>query len=204
MSAEVSYQEPVPVPQAPPVVLASGSPRRRELLEALGLVFEVRPAEIDETPQPAEEPRRLVERLSASKAAHVAQSRPEALVVAADTVVVRHGVILGKPKDATENRRFLELLAGGDHDVFTGHCLRLGDRVASTVCRTRVSFRELSGPEMDRYVATGEGLDKAGGYAIQGHGAALVPRLDGCYFNVVGLSLAAVVELAADLGAVLV
>lgn len=174
------------------------------MLGALGLAFEVRPADIDETPRPGEAPRRLVERLSALKAAHIARSCPESLVLAADTVVVCDGQILGKPRDAAESRRFLELLAGGDHEVFTGHCLRLDERAAARVCRTRVSFRKLSAPEMDRYVATGEGLDKAGGYAIQGHGAALVPRIDGCYFNVVGLSLAAVVELAAELGAVLV
>jgi septum formation protein len=192
------------MPPAPLLVLASGSPRRRELLAALGLRFEVLPADIDESPLPDEDPEPLVERLSWAKAGHVADGRQDALVIAADTVVVCDGEILGKPADAGENRRFLERLAGRTHQVYTGHCLRRGGLSAGRVCRTDVTFRPLTGSEIDRYVATGEGLDKAGGYGIQGRGAALVPRVEGCYFNVVGLSLAAVVELAAELGAVLV
>jgi septum formation protein len=197
----------VPLPRpldAVPLLLASGSPRRRELLSGLGLQFEVSPAEVDESARPGEEPEQLVTRLSAAKADRGAAARPDALVIAADTVVVCDGEILGKPVDADENRAFLERLAGRGHLVYTGHCLRRGDRTAARVCRTEVTFRELSGAEIDRYVATGEGLDKAGGYAIQGRGAALVPRIEGCYFNVVGLSLAAVVDLARELGAVLV
>jgi septum formation protein len=187
-----------------PLVLASGSPRRRELLTGLGLRFEVRPAEVDESSRPDEGPEQLVARLSAAKAERAAAARPDALVIAADTVVVCDSEILGKPADAKENREFLQRLAGRAHRVYTGHCLRLADRTAARVCRTEVTFRNLSGAEIDRYVATGEGLDKAGGYGIQGRGAALVPRIEGCYFNVVGLSLATVVELAGELGAVLV
>jgi septum formation protein len=189
---------------AVPLVLASGSPRRRELLSGLGLRFEVRPADVDESARPDEGPQQLVARLSAAKVDWAAAARPDALVIAADTVVVCNGEILGKPADVAENREFLERLAGRSHQVYTGHSLRRGGRSAARVCRTEVTFRELSGAEIDRYVATGEGLDKAGGYAIQGRGAALVPRIEGCYFNVVGLSLAAVIELAGELGAVLV
>jgi septum formation protein len=184
----------------PSIVLASGSPRRRELLSALGLTFEVLPADLDETPEPGEAPAALVSRLSRAKAAHVAAQRPEALVIAADTVVVLDGEILGKPRDMEENRDFIARLAGREHQVHTGHALELAGRSAAAVRMTRVRFRPLTTGEIRDYAATGEGLDKAGGYAIQGVGAALVPHIEGCYFSVVGLSVATVVELAADLG----
>ena len=188
----------------PRLVLASGSPRRRELLRGLDLEFEVRVADIDETPLSGESPEQLVSRLSAAKVERVAEGRPESLVIAADTVVVQGGEILGKPADEAENRVFLQRLEGRVHEVFTGHSLRLGGRSAEGVTSTRVWFRPLGGEEIARYAATGEGLDKAGGYAIQGLGAALVPHIEGCYFNVVGLSLATVVELARELGVELV
>jgi septum formation protein len=184
----------------PPTVLASGSPRRRELLSALGLTFAVLPADLDETPEPGEAPDALVSRLSRAKAARVAAQRPEALVIAADTVVVLDGEILGKPRDVEENRSFIARLSGREHQVYTGHALVLAGRSAAAVRMTRVRFRPLTKGEIRAYAATGEGLDKAGGYAIQGVGAALVPHIEGCYFNVVGLSVATVVELAAELG----
>lgn len=193
-----------PPPLLPPLVLASASPRRRDLLAGLGLRFEVRPADVDERPANGETPAALVERLSLAKAAAVAAEREDALVIAADTVVVVDDEILGKPRDAAENRAFLWRLQGRDHTVYTGHALRLAGRDAHEVRATRVRFRVLDESEIDRYVATGEGRDKAGGYAIQGVGAALIPHLDGCYFNVVGLSLAAVVTLAERLGVTLV
>ncbi|MEX2534081.1 MAG: Maf family protein [Trueperaceae bacterium] len=188
----------------PPIVLASGSPRRRELLLGLGLSFDVSVADIDESARAGEAPERLVARLSAGKVESVAADVPEALVIGADTVVVMGGTILGKPRDESENREFLEVLSGGSHDVYTGHSLRLGGRGADRVACTRVTFRPLSPLEIDRYVTSGDGLDKAGGYGIQGRGAALVSRIEGCYFNVVGMSVATVVELAGQLGVELV
>lgn len=186
------------------IVLASASPRRRELLAGLGLDFDVDPADIDETAAAGEAPTALVERLAGGKAAAVAARHQQALVIAADTVVVLAGEVLGKPRDVAENRSFIERLAGRTHQVFTGHALQLEGRCESQVRRTDVRFRALEAAEIDRYLATGEGLDKAGGYAIQGHGAALVPHLHGCYFNVVGLSLATVVACARRLGVALV
>ncbi len=186
------------------IILASGSPRRRELLRALGLSFEVAPADVDETPLPGEAPPDMVARLSRDKAAAMADPNPDALVIAADTVVVLAGEMLAKPHTHDENRAFLKRLAGQEHSVYTGHALAYRRRSDVQVCETRVRFRDLDDDEIDRYVATGEGLDKAGGYAIQGRGAALVPWVEGCYFNVVGLSVATVVASARRLGVTLV
>ena len=188
----------------PPIVLASGSPRRRDLLAGLGLTFEVCPADVDETPRAGEAPAELVARLSSDKASVIAVARPEALVIAADTVVVLADEVLSKPGDAAENRAFLSRLSGRSHHVLTGHTLMLAGRTVQRLCRTEVAFRPLADDEMERYVASGEGLDKAGGYGIQGLGAALVPRIDGCYFNVVGLSVATLVTGARELGVALV
>jgi septum formation protein len=188
------------------IVLASGSPRRQDLLRALGLRFEVLPVDIDESPLDGEAAEPLVRRLSQSKAATALTLRGDdgALVVAADTVVVLDGVVLGKPADAAENRAFLNRLSGRVHHVLTGHTLLRDGQRETVVVDTEVRMRALDGGEVDRYVATGEGLDKAGGYAIQGRGSALVERVDGCYFNVVGLSVATVVQAAARLGVRLV
>ncbi len=186
------------------IVLASGSPRRRDLLGALGLPIEVVPADIDETPRAGEGPVELVRRLSCSKAETAVASRPEALVIAADTVVVVDGEILNKPEDAAQNRAFLARLAGRSHRVYTGHTLLYGGGRECRVVDTEVRLRALDDGEIDRYVSSGEGSDKAGGYAIQGRGSALVSGIDGCYFNVVGLSVAAVVEAARRLGVALV
>ncbi|HLU83769.1 MAG TPA: Maf family protein [Trueperaceae bacterium] len=186
------------------LVLASASPRRSELLRGLGLEFTVVPADVDETVQPGETAQQLVARLSASKAAVVASAHPRALVIAADTTVVVDGMVINKPADEEENRAFIARLAGREHEVYTGHALRLGDRSESSVVRTVVSFRQLAPDEIARYAATGEGADKAGGYAIQGRGAALVAGIDGCYSNVVGLSLPTVVTAAARMGVTLV
>ena len=186
------------------VVLASGSPRRRELLRGLNVVFDVVPADVDETAVPGETPEALVGRLSLAKAEAVAVAHAGALIIAADTVVALDGDILGKPRDAAENEHFIRRLADRTHHVHTGHALVYRGRVDVTVKCTEVTFRALSEQEVKAYVATGEGLDKAGGYAIQGYGAALVPHLKGCYFNVVGLSVATLVERAAALGVRLV
>ncbi len=188
----------------PPIILASASPRRRDLLSNLGLTFEVIPADVDESFSTEDVPYNLAERLSAAKAERVAADHPEALVIAADTIVVYRERVLGKPTTPEENLAYLELLSGHTHEVYTGHTLRLGDKTVARVSRTAVRFRKLSPEALARYVATGEGMDKAGGYAIQGYGSALVGEVRGCYFNVVGLSVPMVVELAQDLGLELV
>lgn len=198
---------------APDVVLASASPRRRELLAALGLTPRVMAADVDETPLPDEAPRELVARLADAKARAVAArltASPGAsgdagedtlpLVIAADTVVVIDGVVLGKPSDRHEAAAHVARLAGRTHEVYSGHCLRRADGVALHVERTLVTFRALSRDEIERYAASGEGDDKAGAYAVQGRGVALVERIEGCYSNVVGLSLPSVVRLARALG----
>jgi septum formation protein len=182
------------------IILASGSPRRRELLKGLRLEFQVIPADIDETPLVSETPRQLVERLSITKAKSVAEGYPNALVIAADTTVALGNQVLEKPKDKQENILFIERLQGRKHDVFTGHALVYQGRLEAEVKHSEVHFRSLTKEEIAAYVETGEGLDKAGGYGIQGRGAALIPHIVGCYFNVMGMSVAAVVELAAKLG----
>ena len=182
------------------IILASGSPRRRELLQGLGLTFQIIPADIDEIPLDSELPRDLVWRLSMTKAKAVSEVYPDALVIAADTTVALGKQILEKPKDKEENKLFIERLQGRKHDVFTGHALMYKGRLESVVKHSEVHFRPLSEEEINAYVETREGLDKAGGYGIQGRGAALIPHIVGCYFNVMGMSVAAVVELAAKLG----
>jgi septum formation protein len=186
------------------VVLASASPRRAQLLAGLGVRFEAVAADVDETPLPGEEAPAMVERLGLEKAVKVAAERPDALVIAADTTVVEAGVVLAKPVDADDNRVFLRRLSGRTHEVFTGHALAWGGRTRSFTVRTEVTFRRLTDGEIARYVATGEGLDKAGGYAIQGRGAGLVEGICGCYANVVGMSVAAVIDAARAWGIELV
>jgi septum formation protein len=190
----------------PTILLASASPRRRELLRSLGLHPQVRVPDIDESPLSGETPEAMVVRLARAKALAVARTEPgyAGLVVAADTTVVVAGENLGKPRDDDEGLAFLRRLAGRDHWVHTGHALRRGERELTVLRSTRVRLRSLSEAEMVRYVATGEGHDKAGGYAIQGLGATLVEGIEGCYGAVVGLSLAAVVVAARELGVDLV
>lgn len=185
---------------AVPIILASSSPRRRELLKGLGLSFEVVPADVDESRHLDELPQDLVQRLSIMKVRAVATRYPEALIIAADTTVALKDRILEKPCDPEENKQFIRMLSGQTHQVYTGHALIYGGKLESVVKCSQVRFRTLSEVEIEAYVATGEGLDKAGGYAIQGYGAALIPHIEGCYFNVVGLSVATVVEMAKMLG----
>lgn len=188
----------------PPLILASASPRRRDLLQNLGLTFDIVPADIDETPLKDESPDALVSRLSTSKAIAIAAAYSDALIIAADTVVTLDGDILGKPRDAGESRRFTKHLSGRTHRVYTGHAAQRGEEIAACVVSTEVRFRNLSEHEIDWYVSTNEGMDKAGGYAIQGYGAALVSEIHGCYFNVVGLSVANLLELVSSLGVALI
>ncbi|HZI63732.1 MAG TPA: Maf family protein [Thermoanaerobaculia bacterium] len=189
----------------PALVLASGSPRRRELLAGLGLRFAVRPPEVDETPRSGEAPEAFVLRLAREKAGADSGGRaaPEReIVLAADTVVVVDGELLGKPRDAADAARMLRRIAGREHQVLTGVAVReaWSERVAADVERTQVRIAALSEPRIAWYVATGEPLDKAGAYAVQGLGALLVEAVFGNYTNVVGLPLPLVARLFADLG----
>jgi septum formation protein len=187
------------------LILASASPRRRELLAGLGLRFTVRAADVDETPRAGEPPAGYVLRLAREKAAAVAKTGQEdGLILAADTSVVVDGEILGKPQDGADARRMLRLLSGREHEVLTGVAL-LADRgpetrEASHVEASRVRMAALSEEEIAWYAATGEPRDKAGAYAVQGLGSLFVESLAGNYSNVVGLPIPAVYRLFAALG----
>ncbi len=170
----------------------------------MGVAFEVVVPDVDEAPRPDETPSDMVLRLARTKADAVARrwgSGSDApLVIAADTTVVIDGEMLGKPHDEDEAAAYVRRLAGRTHTVHTGHTVRRGDRQVVELRSTLVRFRPLDADEVLAYAATGEGLDKAGGYAIQGRGAALVDRIEGCYGAVVGLSLPLVVTAARSLG----
>jgi len=175
----------------PPVILASASPRRRDLLRQVGLEFSIQPADEAETKaeagaSPTEHARQSAE----AKAVAVSQHQPEALVLGADTVVALQGRVLGKPENAAEACSMLQTLSGETHEVHTGVSVAYGGRALLTELETtQVTFRKLSDADVEWYVATGEPMDKAGAYGIQGHGALLVEKVNGCYFNVVGLPL---------------
>lgn len=195
------------------LVLASASPRRAELLAAAGYAFHVLAVDVDETVQPDEPPDRYVQRLASEKSAAAqraaaAQGDPGnpddlAVTLGADTAVVVDDIILGKPVDAADAERMLRRLSGRTHEVLTGISLRRGRREVARVERTRVTFTVLSNEDVRWHVQSGEGADKAGGYAIQGLAARFIPAIDGSYSNVVGLPIATVAaglaELAADL-----
>jgi len=170
-----------------PWVLASSSPRRRDLLGLLCSNFEVIPSQIEEFQRPGESPIQMVQRLAKEKAIAVHNSRPESLVIGADTVVVCEGQILGKPGSPDEARAMLQKLSGRTHEVMTGLCVLKGETVAVDAARTLVRFSLLSVEEIEDYLATGEPFDKAGAYATQGKAARFVETIEGCFFNVVGL-----------------
>jgi septum formation protein len=176
-----------------PVVLASASPRRRELLENIGLKFSVDAAEIAEVLTAGLKPVELAKALSLQKALAAASRHPDSIIIAADTFGVLDGVILGKPADAGHAREMLEELRGRCHSVITGFTVidSATGRAVSRAVETKVYFRRLGRTEIARYVKTGEPLDKAGAYAIQGMGALLVERIEGDYYNVIGLPLCA-------------
>lgn len=182
------------------LVLASSSPRRRELLGLLGLVPEVVPANIAEHRAAHEGPMAYVERLAREKAMIVAQQRPDALVIAADTTVAIGEDIFEKPADPADAARILALLAGRDHLVHTGIAVVRGGRQAAGVETTRVWMRPLDDAAIRDYIATGEPMDKAGAYGIQGFGAVLVERIEGDYFTVMGLGLGRLIELIGQVG----
>lgn len=182
------------------LILASGSPRRAELLRAAGIAFEIVPAEIDERPLPDEAPAAYVERLARDKAQAVSSRHPHAAVLAADTTVVVDGLILGKPIDDADARAMLARLSGRTHEVLTGVALLADGRVRSAVETTRVHFVQMSEAEIDSYVASREPREKAGAYAIQGLASRFVDRIEGSYSNVVGLPVALVWRLLRELG----
>jgi septum formation protein len=173
------------------LVLASRSPRRAEILRLAGIPFTVRSAEVDETPLEAERPGPYVRRLARAKALAVGAA-PDEIVLAADTTVVAAGGLLVKPAHADDARRMLHCLSGRRHEVLTGICLRRGSEILCDHASTGVWFAHLTDAEIDAYVASGEPMDKAGAYAIQGLASKFVERIDGCYFNVMGLPVSLV------------
>lgn len=179
----------------PPIVLASQSPRRSELISRLGLTFDVLPADIDESYLAHETPPDHAERLAREKAERIARTHPAALVVGSDTIVVVDGDVLGKPKSADEAVAMLLRLAGREHEVCTGVAVALGGRVESGLERVRVRFRALDRAACEAYVATGEPMDKAGAYGIQGFGSAIVEGIEGDYFAVMGLPVVRMLRL---------
>lgn len=184
----------------PPLLLASSSPRRLDLLRALGLEPGVRPADVDETLLLGEDPHDAAERLARAKATVVAASAPPGTVVlAADTIVVLDGAALGKPKDDEDARRMLRSLRGRAHDVVTGVALARDGRLVSGREVTEVVFAPMTDEEVDAYVASGEPSDKAGAYALQGLGGLFVERISGTPSNVIGLPLRLVRSLGSGL-----
>jgi septum formation protein len=184
-----------------PLVLASASPRRRQLLTQMGLAFEVVASSIEESDDDAAMPESMVRRLATEKARDVAATRPDALVLGADTTVVLEQENLGKPQDADEARRMLARLSGETHVVYTGIALvhPASERVVVAVEQTLVTFASLSTHEIDAYVATGSPLDKAGAYGIQDDlGALFIRRIEGDYYNVVGLPVHRLYTLLRD------
>jgi septum formation protein len=182
------------------VILASASPRRRDLLDLIGIAHEVRPADIDESALPAEAPIPHAERLARAKAHALAEGHPDIVVIAADTIVVVDGDILGKPRDEAHAAQMLRRLAGREHTVYTAIAVARDSRTESAVEAVRVTFRALTDDEIAAYIATREPMDKAGAYGIQGYGATIVERVDGDYFSVMGLGLRRLVELLARVG----
>lgn len=176
------------------LVLASKSPRRREILTNAGIPFVVRPADVPEIRRPDETAAVYAARLAREKAA-AAPAAPDEIVLGADTLVLLDGHILEKPADPGDARRMLRLLSGQWHTVLTAVCLRSGGRMTEASESTRVHFVELSGGEIEAYVDSGEPADKAGAYAIQGLASRFIDRVEGCYFNVVGLPIALVYRL---------
>jgi nucleoside triphosphate pyrophosphatase len=185
------------------LILASASPRRAQILRDAGISFSVLSSAVDETPYTGETPQQMVQRLADTKAELVAaRAVGPAILVAADTVVVLDGQILGKPRSTDDARRMLELFSGRTHSVVTGVTLiRLPEMDRRQFIETTfVTFAPLSRDEISRYLSTDEPYDKAGAYAIQGHAGRYIPRIEGCYFNVVGLPLARLVDALQELG----
>jgi len=182
------------------VVLASSSPRRHDLLDLIGIRHEVIPADVDESVQGRESPAKHAERLAREKAGVVAGRDPKAVAIGADTIVLIDKKILGKPANSVDAGSMLRLLSGRVHTVVTAVAVARGKKIASAVEKVSVTFRELSDDEIDAYIATGEPMDKAGAYGIQGYGATIVERIEGDYFAVMGLPLVRLVSLLGEVG----
>ncbi|MBV9773275.1 MAG: septum formation inhibitor Maf [Gemmatimonadetes bacterium] len=185
---------------SPTLILASQSPRRAELIGRLGLAFETIPADIDESRHDGESPDAHAQRLAREKAQAIAARRPEALVVGSDTIVVVDGDVLGKPRDHAQAVEMLMRLSGREHEVHTGIAVARGGRVESGMERVRVRFRALDLETCEEYVATGEPMDKAGAYGIQGFGSAIVECIEGDYFAVMGLPVLRMLRLIERFG----
>lgn len=183
------------------IILASNSPRRKDLLKQIGVDFTIDPADVDERVLPNEQPEEYAVRVALDKARVAADRAGAGIVIAADTIVVLNDEILGKPADAEDAERMLLLLSGKAHRVITGLAVMdaATGRAFTGASLTRVWFRSLSPREIASYVATGEPLDKAGAYGIQERGALFVERIEGCYFNVVGLPLSLLAGLLRDM-----
>jgi septum formation protein len=182
------------------VVLASQSPRRRELLTLVGIAHEVRPADIDESYLAGEQPGAHAERLAREKVAAVSRDVPEALVIGSDTIVVVDGDVLGKPRDEAHAVEMLGRLSGRSHTVITAIAVEWRGVIRSAIVEVGVTFHPMSAEEITAYIATREPMDKAGAYGIQGYGATIVERVDGDYFAVMGLPLQKLVRLMSELG----
>ena len=185
-----------------PFVLASASPRRAELLTAAGFDFEVVPADVDETQAAGEPPREYALRVARAKAVHVARQFPDRVILAADTVVVAGGRLMGKPSDSVDAKSMLGALSGGVHDVYTAVVVWTAARQLEEVVTTAVRFNSLTDREIAWYIATGEAEGKAGAYGIQGRAARFIDRIDGSWSNVVGLPIATAYRLLSEAGAV--
>lgn len=186
----------MPITLSLPLILASASPRRKELLRLAGLPFKVAPAQINEAGRGPETPQEHVRRLSLEKAQAVARENPASVVLGADTIVVIDGAVLGKPESKKQAREMLQRLSDRSHTVFTGYTLSC---VSAKICRTGIArscvrFKKMAPEEIDWYVGTKEPYDKAGGYAAQGRGAAFIRSISGSYTNVIGLPLANVLD----------
>jgi septum formation protein len=179
----------------PDIVLASASPRRRQLLTQMGFKFRVDPADVDETLPAGAAPEDAACELAERKARAAMEKEPKALVIAADTLVAVGGRILGKPADAREAGEMLRMLRGCAHEVATGVCVAWNGKLYSACERTRVRFDDMTDEDVEHYVSTGEPLDKAGAYGIQGRAGVFISRIEGCYYNVMGLPLAALRKL---------
>jgi septum formation protein len=184
------------------VVLASQSPRRRELLTLVGIAHEVRPADIDESYLAGEEPGVHAERLAREKVVAVSRDTPDALVIGSDTIVVVDGDVLGKPRNEAQAFEMLSRLSGRSHTVITAVAVEWRGVIRSAIVEVGVTFHPLMAEEIEAYIATREPMDKAGAYGIQGYGATIVERVDGDYFAVMGLPLQKLVRLMAELGVV--
>lgn len=184
------------------IILASASPRREYLLKQIGLDFQVIPSRVEEVVDPDLEPHKSVLALADQKTRSVSMCYPEAIVLGADTAVCCEGQVLGKPRDAQDAYQMLKLLSGRTHEVISGVVLRQEKRklIKGEVVSTKVRFRQLNDAEITGYISTGESLDKAGAYGIQGFGALLVAEIKGCYFNVVGLPLGRLPEMFREFG----